>query len=73
MGVRKELACLTKRLFVSNRNRSLRQGLILLFTYTLIIGGIVFLLEIILILLGIGDIFLPWTSHSLDILRKLIR
>jgi|LFRM01.1.fsa_nt_gb hypothetical protein len=58
-------------LMVSRRNRSVRQSIILLFTNILLFSGVVFTLEIILIFLGIGNIFLPLTTKALSILNGI--
>lgn len=66
------LLLLGKRLMISNKNRSVRQGVIYLFTNLLLLSGIVFTLEIVLILLGIGDIFIPLTQRALGFLSGLV-
>jgi hypothetical protein len=58
----KMLLLLSRRLMISNRDRSVRQWLILLLTYILLAGGLIFTIEIVLILLGTGDVFIPWTN-----------
>lgn len=51
---------LGRRLMVSNRHRSVRKGVILFFTYLLLFAAIVFMIEIVFILFGVGDTFVPW-------------
>ncbi len=61
-----------QRLFISNRSNSVRHGFILLLTNLMLFAGLLFAVEIVLILLGIGNIFLPWTRQALDFLNKLV-
>lgn len=60
-----------QRLMISRRNRSVRQSIILLFTNILLLAGIIFTFEIALILLGVGNIFLPWTTKTMQMLHNL--
>ena len=57
---------------ISNRSKSVRKGFILFLTNLLLFAGLVFTIEIALILLGIGNIFLPWTRQALEVLNKFL-
>jgi hypothetical protein len=59
------------RLVFSKRHNMVRKGMLGLFANLLLISGIVFGFEIILIFLGIGDIFLPLTSSACALLTKV--
>jgi len=59
------------RLMFSRRNRCVRRSVILLFTNFMIAASVVFILEVALILLGIGDVFIPLTHNTRDILAKI--
>ena len=61
-----------QRLIISNRHSSVRRGFVLLMANLFLLAGLVFAVEIALILLGIGNIFLPWTRQALDFLNKLV-
>ena len=61
-----------QRLVISNRHKSVRKGIIFFFTNLLLFAGLVFAVEIALILLGIGNIFLPWTRQALVFLNTLL-
>ncbi len=60
-----------KRLMISKRNRNVRGWIIFLFTHFLLLAGIVFSIEIILILLGVGDIFIPFSGKIFKLLSGL--
>jgi len=62
-------------LFFNKRHQSVRSSIIFLLTNFLLLAGAVFTLEIILIFLGVQDIFLPMThmTHSVwTFLTKLV-
>jgi hypothetical protein len=59
-------------LFFNKRHKSIRRGIIFLLTNFLLFAGIVFTVEIILIFLGVGNIFVPVTSAVWDFLTKLV-
>ena len=62
-------------LFFNKRHQSVRRSVIFVLTNFLLIAGIIFSLEIILIFLGVGNIFIPMTrlTHSIwDFLTKLV-
>lgn len=69
--MKKLLTLIGSRLMISHRHRTVRQSIIFLFTNILLLAGIVFLVEIALILLGIGDIFIPLTVHITKFLKSL--
>jgi hypothetical protein len=60
------------RLVISNKSKSVRKGFLLFCTNCLLFAGLVFTVEIALILLGIGNIFLPWTRQALEVLNKFL-
>jgi len=60
------------RLMISKRHRSVRQSLILLITNFFILSGVVFTVEIVFILLGIGNISFPLTRRSLEIISRIV-
>ena len=62
-------------LFFNKRHQSVRGSIIFLLTNFLLLAGAIFTVEIILILLGVQDIFLPMTqvTHSVwTFLTKLV-
>ena len=59
-------------LIISNRHSSVRRGFVLLMANLFLLAGLIFAVEIALILLGVGNIFLPWTRQALDFLNKLV-
>ena len=61
-----------KLLMISRRHRSVRKTVIFLFTNLLILAGLIFTLEIVLILLGVGDVIIPLPFLSGDFLIDLI-
>ncbi|NLD99131.1 MAG: hypothetical protein GX640_04600 [Fibrobacter sp.] len=67
----KLILSLGRRLMISNTNHSVRHGFILFFTYLLLAGGVIFSFEIILILLGVGDVFIPWTNKVLQLILRI--
>jgi len=63
---------LGRRLFVSKRKKSVRGSIIFLLTNFLLLTAIIFTVEIILIFLGVGNIFVPLTSPVWSLLTKLV-
>jgi hypothetical protein len=61
-----------QRLVISNRHKSVRGSLIFLTTNLMVFAALVFAVEIALILLGIGNIFLPWTRQALNALNTFL-
>ena len=59
-------------LMISRRHRSVRRAVIFLFKNFLILAGLIFTLEIVLILLGASDIILPIPFLSGDFLIDLL-
>lgn len=55
------------RLLISNRHKSVRNGLVHFFTWLLLIAAVVLIFELVLILFGVGDIFLPWLSRFFSV------
>ena len=56
---------------ISNRHKSVRKGFILFFTYLLLFAAVVFTIEMIFILFGVGDIFFPWIHKLVTIFHHL--
>jgi hypothetical protein len=61
-----------QRIMISNRHNSVRKGVIFLVSNLLLFAGLVFAVEIALILLGIGNVFLPWTRQALEVVNKFL-
>ena len=61
-----------QRIIISNRHSSIRRGFLLIMGNLFLLAGLLFAVEIALILLGIGNIILPWTRQSLDFLNRLV-
>jgi hypothetical protein len=59
-------------LFINKRHKSVRSSIIFLLTNFLLLAGIVFTVEIILIFLGVGNVFFPVTSAVWDFLTRLV-
>lgn len=59
-------------LVFSRRNKNIRGGLLPIFTNLLLIASVIFSVEILLIVLGIGEIFLPLTTAASSIISRLI-
>jgi hypothetical protein len=59
-------------LLFNKRHKRVRESLIFLLTNFLLLAGIVFTVEIILILLGVGNVFVPITRTVGDFLTKLV-
>jgi hypothetical protein len=60
-----------KRLVFSRRRRCMRRGVLPLATNALTIAGIVFFLELLLITLGLSDVFLPLSQKTLSYLTNV--
>jgi hypothetical protein len=59
-------------LVFSKRHKSIRGSIVFLFANFLLLASIVFVVEIILIFLGMGNVFLPFTRAVSDFLSKLV-
>ncbi len=59
-------------LFLNKRHKSVRSSAIFLLTNLLLLAGIVFTVEIILIFLGMGNVFVPLTGKLWHFLLRLI-
>lgn len=59
-------------LLFNKRHKSVRASIIFLLTNFLLFAGIVFTAEIILILLGVGNVFVPMTGAVWKFLAKLV-
>jgi hypothetical protein len=58
--------------FFSRRHKSVRSSIIFLLANFLLLTAIIFTVEIILICLGVGNIFVPLTSSVWGLLTKLV-
>ncbi|MDD5673494.1 MAG: hypothetical protein PHC61_04985 [Chitinivibrionales bacterium] len=56
----------------NRREKTVRGGLIFILTNLLLLSAVVFVLEIVLIALGINDIFLPLTQAAHQMLSRLL-
>ncbi len=63
---------LGKLLMISRRQRRVRKSLVLLYTNILVLIGIIFGLEIVLIFLGVENITLPIPFLTSDLVTKLL-
>jgi hypothetical protein len=59
-------------LFFSRRHNRVRNGIIFLLTNFLLLAAVIFTVEIILIFLGVGNVFVPMTSSVWSLLNKLV-
>ncbi|MBD3422737.1 MAG: hypothetical protein GF398_21700 [Chitinivibrionales bacterium] len=62
---------LSKNLVISRRHKNVRQGVLVLLSNLLIGAAALFALNITLIFLGVGDVFLPLTSEFQHLLARL--
>lgn len=63
---------LGQRLLINDNEKCVRKGVVVFFSYLLLFLSLVFFMEIALIVLGIGDIILPWTSKALEVINRLV-
>lgn len=68
----KRIQAIGQRLMISNRHQSVRKGFLFFMSNFLLFAGIVFAVEIALIFLGIGNVFLPWTRQALEVVNKFL-
>lgn len=59
------------RLVFSRRNQCVRRSVVFLVANALVVAGVVFALELLVILLGLENVFLPLTSDTLSFLTRL--
>ena len=59
-------------LFLNRHHKSVRNGIIFLLTNLLLLAAVIFTVEIILIFLGVGNVFVPLTSSVWGLLNKLV-
>ncbi len=57
---------------ISRRHGRVRKTLILLFTNLLVLAGLIFTFEIVLIFLGVGDVVLPFPFLSGDFIKDFV-
>lgn len=63
---------LGKLIMISRRQRRVRKSVVFLFTNLLVLAGIIFSVEILLIILGIENITLPIPALTNDFISKLV-
>jgi hypothetical protein len=61
-----------KFLFFSSKRKNVRRGVVTFFMHMLLLAGVIFTLEIVLIFLGAGDVFLPLTNSARSFLAALM-
>jgi hypothetical protein len=66
------MARLFNWLIFSRRHKGVRSGVILLFSNLLLIAGLIFTLEVALIVLGMSDLFLPLTRAAQTFLNGFV-
>jgi hypothetical protein len=59
-------------LFFNKRHKSVRSSIIFLITNFLLLAAVIFAVEIILIFLGVGNVFVPMTSSVWKFLTNLV-
>jgi|WetSurMetagenome_2_1015567.scaffolds.fasta_scaffold1167267_2 hypothetical protein len=63
---------LGKGLIFSRRHKSVRGGVLFLFSNLLVIGSVIFLIAIVLIFLGMDNFFIPLTHAISEFLSKVV-
>jgi len=58
-----------KRLLISKRRQSVRGTVIFAFTHLLLFIGIVFAIELALVLLGVNDVYVPLAGRVMGLVR----
>ena len=58
-----------KRILISKRRQSVRGTVIFAFTHLLLFIGIVFAVELVLLLLGANDIYVPIAGRIMGLVR----
>jgi hypothetical protein len=69
--VGRSLVRFAKRLLLSRRHKCVRRSVVLAVTNFLFLAGFIFALEIVIIVLGVGNIFLPFTHNALSFFTEL--
>ena len=64
-------AAFGSRLVFSKRHRCVRHGVVWFVTHSLATAGVVLFLMLVLILLGLADVYLPVNRHTLVVLSRL--
>ncbi len=59
------------RLVFSRRHQCVRRSVVFLIANALVVAGVVFAVELLVILLGLENVFLPLTSDTLSFLTRL--
>lgn len=68
----KFLLSMGQKLVISQRSGCIRQGLIFTITNLLFIIGLIFIAELILIIAGVENVIIPWTSNVLQFFHDLV-
>lgn len=66
------LAIAGRRLLISKRHKSVRQSLIYLLTHIFFAGVVIFIIELLLIFLGISNISIPLNTRAISILSQIL-
>ncbi|KMQ50298.1 hypothetical protein CHISP_2767 [Chitinispirillum alkaliphilum] len=61
---------MSKRLLISKRRGRVRSSVLYLFTSMLLLAAVIFLVEVILIVLGTENIFVPFTHNLVEMLPR---
>ena len=62
----------SSRLFFSRRHRSLRGSIVFITANLLMLASIIFFVEIIVIFLGLGNFYIPFTHGFSELLSKIV-
>ena len=68
----REHSGVAERIFMNQGHRSIRQWVVFVTCNLLLFAGLIFAVEVVLIFLGMGNVFLPWTHQVLNFLNKLL-
>jgi hypothetical protein len=59
-------------LFFSRKHKSVRGGVLFVFTNLLVLAAVIFLIEIVLVFLGMDNFFIPLTHPISEFLSKVM-
>ena len=68
----RRLMLLGQKLIINNQQNSVRKGFVFFLTNFLLFTGILFIVEIALILLGVANVVLPWTQQALSLINRIV-
>jgi hypothetical protein len=71
-SIAKSILHFPARIVLSRRNKTIRGAFVFLFTNLLLFLSVIFLLEIVLIFLGIKNVFLPASPAISGFLSRLV-